>query len=717
MACFNMLWLKKLNHLFMVFRHRRAGVALIVAMSTPLLIAITGLSVDVGYWYQQQENLQSAVDSAALAAAQNYPTTPSTLSTIAVSAANTASNGQFGLTSTTLTLNQGTTQTVTGASSVTATTKFTVTGKIPRGGFFSKVTGLGLVSLAAGYQYASATAVSQTVTPSAPCNLCIQAGGGSDKNTSQNGVSLSASGGATVTSASGSLYVGSTLCSSSNNQQNAIVANPSAHITFSNISTPGCYYADTNGGAYIGNSSGSTSGDLDYAPSQTDPLISMGEPPPWPGQPTTPTAPTGTTYTAAPSLGYNTYSGPPGDCIYMGTYTANCELPQGAYSGMNNLGLSSLVLNENTSSGTTYITGGFSINANNFLTLNGSTYYIINGMSLTDGGTANIYASNLYIKGGTTLQNGKVNLGVNNTSNTYYFTGPYVGYSTGWGLDVNLPTVNFGPGTYYVDGGIEFPGSNPVASLGQGTYLFTAYTNTSSGNQNTNSGENTSGGALNDNNANITFTGGTYYFNGGLTLQGNATAYFGPGIYYIKNGDLFFAAGSHVTANGATFVLEGNASYQMDGGYVGTNLTAPTTNCIQPSNYPVSTYSLPSSSTTLPNAYAPYDGTNAEGICGVLIYQQRSDTTADNIIEGATTTITGTIYAPSANLTISGGASIASTVSGGVSQGLSFIINSLSVTGSGSLTVSNGPGAASGGSGGTNNAGTGTPVTTALLIN
>jgi hypothetical protein len=55
---------------------------------------------------------------------------------------------------------------------------------------------------------------------------------------------------------------------------------------------------------------------------------------------------------------------------------------------------------------------------------------------------------------------------------------------------------------------------------------------------------------------------------------------------------------------------------------------------------------------------APYDGTNGEGICGILIYQARTDTAGDTIDEGATSTVTGSIYAPDAALTVSGGATL-----------------------------------------------------------
>jgi Flp pilus assembly protein TadG len=77
-------------------------IALIVALAAPLLIAATALSVDVGFWYQQQDTLQTAADAAALAAANaaNYGvTSESSVEPLALAAANMASDNQFGLTS------------------------------------------------------------------------------------------------------------------------------------------------------------------------------------------------------------------------------------------------------------------------------------------------------------------------------------------------------------------------------------------------------------------------------------------------------------------------------------------------------------------------------------------------------------------------------------------------------------------------------------------
>jgi Flp pilus assembly protein TadG len=680
------LWDRTKTRLFGVFRERIAGAALIVALALPLLIGATALCVDCGYWYQQQESLQTAADAAALAAARNNAAGAASNSNAgaALAAAKTATNNQFPFTSAstpaayTIVLTPGT---VSGTTTYAATAVAT----IPRGSFFSKKGGA-LLGIAPGLQSASATVAVTTVAAGPKCLRL---------NGAANGNALFASGGARINSPNCGIEVDSTACNANNGDSNSISVEPSAQLIASNIATSGCAYVNTNGGAYLGGTNRNTAVVTQHATATADPLAALGTPPPWPTTPNAPAAPAGTTYTAAPSLGYNLYSGAAGDCIYMGTYSANCELYQGAYSGMNSVGVASLVLNAATSSGTTYVTGGLTVAVNNFMTFNGSSYFVAGGMKLTENSnTANINASILNILGGTQLQNGSWNFGVNNTSNIYYFTGAAnsSGTITGWGMNVSAPTLNFGPGTYYVNGGATFPGSNPTVNFGQGTYLYTAYSS-SSGVLNTNSGgASTNNGAFNDKNATINFTGGTYYFNGGLSIVGNSTITFGPGIYYIENGNLSFGSGSAVTANGATFVLEGNASYQLDGGTAALNLSAPSTNCVAPANYPNTTNVLPSSATAVPNAsYAPYDGTNGEGICDVLIYQARGDSTADTVSEGATTTLTGIIYAPSASLTISGGATISSSISNGNPQTLALIQDTLTMTGSGTLNISVAP--------------------------
>ena len=138
--------------------NRRAGIALIVALSAPLLIAATGLSVDVGYWYQEQESLQSAADAAAYAAATadlDYgATNAQSAGPFALAAANNATHNQFGLTSSTLTLTL--TPAASGASP--AITIWQASVQIPRGSFFSGVRGPGLPGLSIGTQSAMAKA-------------------------------------------------------------------------------------------------------------------------------------------------------------------------------------------------------------------------------------------------------------------------------------------------------------------------------------------------------------------------------------------------------------------------------------------------------------------------------------------------------------------------------------------------------------------------------
>lgn len=64
-----------------LLRLRTAGVALIIGLSAPLLMAATGLALDVGYWFQTQTSLQSAADAAAEAAANAEITYATNVST------------------------------------------------------------------------------------------------------------------------------------------------------------------------------------------------------------------------------------------------------------------------------------------------------------------------------------------------------------------------------------------------------------------------------------------------------------------------------------------------------------------------------------------------------------------------------------------------------------------------------------------------------------
>ncbi len=808
------------RNVWRLLRQRHATVALMAALSTPVLIGATGFAVDVGYWYQQQESAQSAADAAALSAAMNSDTT----TTDAAAAADTATKGQFGFAAGTggasIALN------VVAGTASSSTTTYTATATIPRGSFFSKNLGP-LLGIGAGFQHASSTAVNVAKAATAS-QSCIYTTGGS-------GNDIFATGGAKVTATNCGIYANSTSCIGGDSD--AIAAEPSASITGSGITTAGCVYANTTGGAYVGGPNSNTSVVSQHATAQADPLAALGNPPTsWPampamatqpGMPSTPAfvtsnAPANLSYTnVGQNLGYNTWSSPGyGDCTYQGSYSANCEVLPNAISGMANLNLASLLLNEGTSTGTTYISGGFGGNINNGVTMNGSTYYINGGVSLSSNNTVNMNgtydyvtgnagysgnsyniaatnysgsgpttfnnaavsfaggayylygnadtnnnasavgltvnqgsltagAGNYYLNGGlsssgntsfgagtdyfvgtastsgvsgsaisatsgfslgasgtgTYYMNGEASfsgattfgagtytmrgatssgavtsVALNDTANasfsgsggtyyingganmanppttfgagTYYFTGTsnsggingvaltvsasslsigagttyldgglaitnaattlgagtfYIRGTTngssvvnGYAMTFNASSFSTGAGTYYFNGGVSLNG-NPNMTFGQGLYLFSKY-----------SGSNAAGVLDNSNsNTTIVFTGGTYFFDGGFTVGANTNVTFGPGIYYVRGGNLAFTAGSKVTANGATFVLEGTASYQMNGGSQALNLSAPTTNCVQPASYPLAAYTLPASNPpATPNSYAPYDGTN-----------------------------------------------------------------------------------------------------------
>jgi Flp pilus assembly protein TadG len=579
---------------------RRAAAALMIALSAPMLIAATGLSVDIGYWFEQQEALQSATDAAAVASAiadaKYGDTTAASILPFALAAANKATNNQFGITSSALTV---TPLTATSGSNGSTVSGFKVTAQIPRGSFFSSTHGLGLFGLPAGTQSTSSTA--DVVTQAEPACLITT-------NTSAVS-SIYANGSSQISGSNCAFYADSTACGGAD--EDAIDADPSGQIVAPSIATSGCTYANTVGGAYVGVTSGSASDQAtggyqvtNHGSAPADPLAGMGTPPAWPAMPT----PATSGYTSLSGMvGYSPESS---NGVSCGGYSADCTIASGNYSGLGNINAAEVQFND-PSTGKTNIIGGLAGSENVELVLNAPSYFIA--------GAAN--ASNVV---------------------------------DGYAVTINTPSFTVAGGSDDFDGGMYLNGSNAVTSFGTGTYMFSAYTVASG----------TAPAALDDSNSNITFAGGTYYFNGGLTVEGNGTITFGPGIYYIENGNLSFEAGSHIIVNGATFVLENGAGYELNGGSVALNMTAPSTpDCVPPASYPESAYT---------------DGTDGQGICGVLIYQARTDTTADAVNEGANTTMTGIIYAAGGALTVSGGATITSS---NTSDTFTLIVNTISATG------------------------------------
>lgn len=312
-------------------------------------------------------------------------------------------------------------------------------------------------------------------------------------------------------------------------------------------------------------------------------------------------------------------------------YTCCTEGP-GAYKGMSSLGNASNALNY-TTTGTTFITGGIGGSDGDSTTLYGNSYYIADGFS-----------TNCWGGGNLTLDG--------NAYNMYN--------ANGYAFDNTCATLNVSTGAqglYIFNGGVELQGSTSTdAYWPPADYVFTVFSGGTSGAYYADQG-NTVFGATSATNSACPGTPATYFFDGGLNISnGTENVTFCPGIYYIRNGNLTIGAGASVTGTGVTFVLEGNASFTLEGG-TSTALSAPTSSCVAPSLFPETTGSNPT-------ANPPYDGTNGEGICNVLVYQDRSDSATDTIDEGASATYNGTLYIPSAALNISGGGAISVTSTG-----------------------------------------------------
>ncbi len=150
-------------------------------------------------------------------------------------------------------------------------------------------------------------------------------------------------------------------------------------------------------------------------------------------------------------------------------------------------------------------------------------------------------------------------------------------------------------------------------------------------------------------------SGLAYYFPYGLNVSADIT--FGPGIYYFGGAGLTASGGLTVTSNEATLVFVGSATMNMSGNGKGNNsekvaLVAPnpsiaaSANCLPPTEY---------NNANTPSAdAASLDGTNGAGICGLAVYQGRNDQSA-MVLEGDTaSTVIRIIYAPTAQLTLSG---------------------------------------------------------------
>jgi type II secretory pathway pseudopilin PulG len=136
---------------------------------------------------------------------------------------------------------------------------------------------------------------------------------------------------------------------------------------------------------------------------------------------------------------------------------------------------------------------------------------------------------------------------------------------------------------------------------------------------------------------------GTY--TSGINISGNATVTMSPGTYYIKSGGFKVSSNANVTGSGVFIYNTGGGSVSISGNGV-VKLTPPSSG----------TYK------------------------GIVLFQDRSYSTAIALTGNGGLTIEGTLYAPKAAITVTGNAG--STTVGSLIIGLD-----LTVTGNGGATI------------------------------
>jgi Flp pilus assembly protein TadG len=132
---------------------RRAAVAIMVALSAPVLLGMAGLVTDVTYWYGSRQAMQLAADAGAMAAARSGQANQATLQTIAVNAANMATDNRYGFNTNNLSVTltnggasfktpSGTQSIPSSTSSASAFSTVTVSATTPAPVFFSGILGV-----------------------------------------------------------------------------------------------------------------------------------------------------------------------------------------------------------------------------------------------------------------------------------------------------------------------------------------------------------------------------------------------------------------------------------------------------------------------------------------------------------------------------------------------------------------------------------------------
>ena len=445
----------------------------------------------------------------------------------------------------------------------------------------------------------------------------------------------------------------------------------------------------SSSGAYVGTTAGDTGGSgaaatvsgVTYNAAAPSDLVSIG------GS----TLPNGATpiATAAAGLPVPT-TGSTGNNLCNGTISntggpigllANCSYSSGTTGIAPSFMSVGTSVNPSTlaATGTTLITDGIGFTGSGYggIAFGGSEDYVENGLNVqfsSQTAALTTQAGGTYaFNGGFAPQNTNANNAISLAQGTYYFSNPNgyaVDLQSSLGFSIAAGSTAYFNGQFYV---VNFNNAGSV-TFNAGTYVFD--------------------GAASLPGTSVTFSGGTYFFANGLGVTNDTSVTFGPGIYYILGGTLNLAS-ANVIANGATFVLEGSANYQIADQQATFDLTAPNAtndpDCVAPSNFPNVNYT---------GTNFPYDGTDGNGICGVLFYQPASDTTGDGILDNSSSASTfaylnGIIYQPGAALTMGTNANGNGNGTVEASSGGSLQIEAASVSDPNTNLILSSPGGAS----------------------
>jgi Flp pilus assembly protein TadG len=143
------------------------------------------------------------------------------------------------------------------------------------------------------------------------------------------------------------------------------------------------------------------------------------------------------------------------------------------------------------------------------------------------------------------------------------------------------------------------------------------------------------------------------YYTGGIDISGSGNVTLNPGIYILGGAGLRVTGSASVTGNGVMLYLTGTGALDLAGS---GRLTLTPPDPSRNSFAGVSTYS------------------------GVTVFQDRADTSAATINGSESTTLSGTVYMPAAQATVTGD---------GTQLTVTLIVDRLTVNGSGWLSLDN----------------------------